>query len=165
MSDDVFRILYKSDIAIAGSRREIEQVVDHIVTLARGRNAEMGITGALIVLPEHFVQALEGPQSSIEEVFESICLDPRHHNVKLVEVTDAPERTFGPWSMVRVPDDFTDDTAAGPREDVWLTADMDAAQVLRAMREALHRNCGAQTEKTDAARRRFLASIRPRSSA
>ncbi|HWH18609.1 MAG TPA: BLUF domain-containing protein [Allosphingosinicella sp.] len=78
---------------------EQKSEIDDIVGVARSRNEELGVTGALVYTGEHFAQVLEGSASAVDELMTSICRDPRHAKVDIVEVVDIAERRFTGWSM------------------------------------------------------------------
>lgn len=63
------------------------------------RNAKRGLTGALIRVQDHFVQVLEGEYPEVEAVFEAICRDLRHSEVKLIDFATTGERMFAAWNM------------------------------------------------------------------
>jgi len=70
-----------------------------ILQTSRRNNAERGITGALLYSAGCFAQVLEGPLSQVETIVERIMLDPRHHEVKVLQFHVLVERAFGDWSM------------------------------------------------------------------
>jgi hypothetical protein len=74
-------------------------MLDDILTLARARNAESEITGALICRADMFMQMLEGPRAAVTETFGRILADDRHVDVALLHVGDTPERIFADWTM------------------------------------------------------------------
>lgn len=73
--------------------------VGEIVAASRERNAALGITGALIFTGGHFAQVLEGSPEAVEELMANIRCDPRHRNVRTVEMVNVPERRFPGWSL------------------------------------------------------------------
>lgn len=66
------------------------------------------MTGALIVNDNTFVQALEGDEDVVRDLYVAIGRDERHERVTLLEETVAP-RTFGRWAMARVSEDGSPD--------------------------------------------------------
>lgn len=62
-------------------------------------NARQNITGILFHADGHFVQLLEGERSDIRELFETICQDKRHENVRLLYERPTDERLFADWHM------------------------------------------------------------------
>ncbi|HEV7434384.1 MAG TPA: BLUF domain-containing protein [Pseudorhizobium sp.] len=98
----LYRLLYRSEIALTGSKDQIDHQIDQIVSASEQSNARSGLTGALIASGGVFIQALEGPLGALEATFEKICLDLRHKRVNLIELAAAEERIFPEWSMIRV---------------------------------------------------------------
>jgi hypothetical protein len=72
----------KSLIPIEDERREI----DRILSVGKIRNANLGITGSLILTHQYFAAVLEGRPSALEELLELIRRDPRHRDLKVVDV-------------------------------------------------------------------------------
>ena len=98
-AEQVFRLIYRSHSLVTPDDRAA--VLGDIFTTARRHNRELGISGALIITDEAFVQTLEGDESAVRDLFASISHDPRHDQVVLIEETSA-RRTFGRWAMARV---------------------------------------------------------------
>jgi hypothetical protein len=96
---DLFRLVYRSRSTLAGSAEEVRQAVDALLATARRRNAAAGVTGAVIVAPRHFVQALEGPAAAVEAIFDRICCDLRHAVIEVVECGPVLEPAFGGGAM------------------------------------------------------------------
>jgi hypothetical protein len=95
----VFRLTYRSHSLIDPDDRSAE--LGSIFTTARRRNREAGITGALMITDDGFVQTLEGEEGDVRALFERIQTDDRHEQVVIVREQRAP-RTFGRWAMARV---------------------------------------------------------------
>ena len=75
---------------------------DQIARIARSsarRNAEAGITGSLVYVEDTFIQVLEGSQEAVERVFETICCDFRHREIKLIDLVTIQARQFSEWHM------------------------------------------------------------------
>ena len=67
---------------------------------ARMRNSAVGVTGMLVFHDGTFLQALEGENRAVNEIFASIQTDPRHGNLTVLHRGPGPEqRVFGEWSM------------------------------------------------------------------
>jgi hypothetical protein len=96
------RLVYRSRLRLAPERRKAE--LGAIFSTARSNNPRHGVTGALLVWEEHVVQALEGEESVVRELFDRISRDPRHERISLVSADPAPP-VFARWSMARVTDD------------------------------------------------------------
>lgn len=91
----LFRLIYVS--------RAVRQIrsedVDNILTVARARNAGLGITGLLLFADDNFIQVLEGDKEAVETVFASIERDSRHRGVTVLVREDAAHRDFPDWAM------------------------------------------------------------------
>ena len=97
--EDVFRLVYRSHSLI--DEGELSEQLGAIFSTARQNNRGQDITGALMVSGDHFVQALEGGESDVRELFTKIEGDKRHDQVAVVQETSAP-RIFARWAMARV---------------------------------------------------------------
>ena len=75
--------------------------VDGILQQSRHNNAVDGITGLLWHDGAHFLQVIEGPESSVAATYARIAADPRHSALTIVSDRCVPGREFGYWSMER----------------------------------------------------------------
>lgn len=103
----IHRLLYRSEMNLAGTHVDIRHQVMEIVRSSEARNTADQLTGALLHMRGVFVQVLEGTLPAIESTFERICCDLRHRRVELLELVQAETRVFGEWSMVRITADRT----------------------------------------------------------
>ena len=105
MNDALYRLVYVSrnriDAELPGLLREIGGILD----LSRSRNAEAGITGALMYNDGCFAQVLEGEHDVLQDTFERIQCDERHDQVCLLGLERVEARGFGNWSMAYVGQD------------------------------------------------------------
>ena len=60
------------------------------------------MTGALLDYGGYFLQVLEGPRAAVEQTFQRISADRRHHQVVVVDRADDRPQRFERWSMIRV---------------------------------------------------------------
>ncbi len=70
-----------------------------ILRQARRNNARDGITGALIVRHDLYLQWLEGPPEKLSKLYDSITGDDRHLDIQHLDGGATPERRFGNWLM------------------------------------------------------------------
>lgn len=70
-----------------------------ILSVARQNNEQLGVTGMLLYRDGFFIQALEGEEKVVKDLYESIRQDPRHHHVVTVDVHPITERVFVGWHM------------------------------------------------------------------
>ncbi|MEL7254703.1 MAG: BLUF domain-containing protein [Pseudomonadota bacterium] len=66
---------------------------------ARRCNARDGITGALIVRGDLYIQLLEGPRKKVEDCYHRIRADDRHANAKTLMKRTIKTRLFPDWAM------------------------------------------------------------------
>jgi Sensors of blue-light using FAD len=100
---EVFRLVYRSQSLIPADERRTE--LGLLFTDARARNKRRGISGALLLSDDWFVQALEGDERVVRSLYARIENDRRHHAVELLEQGLVPGRVFARWAMARVGDD------------------------------------------------------------
>lgn len=99
MSEPLYSISYFSKSKIHGSPDEIKAAISNILETAHTTNSQQQVTGALLFSGGYFVQVLEGPESAVEEIFESIQNDLRHHNIAVIQHSYVDQRSFSQWSM------------------------------------------------------------------
>lgn len=75
---------------------------------ARDLNGIDGISGLLVFNGTHFLQWIEGPPESIDELVERLRRDPRHTGFEIRDERFLERRMFGDWTMrlVRVRSTF-----------------------------------------------------------
>lgn len=84
---------------------------------ARRNNKRAGVTGALLLTGDWFVQVLEGDEPTVRALFDTISQDPRHDSVTLLDTDEVGDRVFARWSMAKV--------AEGGEPDIPLIAHED----------------------------------------
>ena len=102
------QIIYTS-VSAALSGRAADDC-DAILRVAAARNGLDGITGLLYTEEAAFLQVLEGPDESVEDLLISLRDDARHRDLEILVDREIPEREFGDWTMVhRARRESTDD--------------------------------------------------------
>jgi len=96
---DLFRLVYRSKLAIVGSPDVVADEIYHILRNARAANRRSGITGALLFDQGTFAQVLEGPPTPVKSLYGHIVFDRRHSDVSLVEWGPIESREFETWSL------------------------------------------------------------------
>ena len=87
-------------VYVSTATAELDRDALHgLVSAARARNADLGVTGYLVYDGTGFAQLLEGPAESIDALWKSISRDPRHRDLSVVVHEDSTLRCFGGWSM------------------------------------------------------------------
>ncbi len=85
-------------ISSATTELSDEELV-HLLQQSRDKNAKLDITGMLLYKDGNFMQAIEGPDHAVRELFETICADDRHRGVIQLLEQAIGEREFPGWSM------------------------------------------------------------------
>jgi Sensors of blue-light using FAD len=94
----LYRLFYRSrqtpEVAA-----DLDFVVGQIIGTAIRRNREVGLTGLLLAVQGHFIQALEGNVDTVRPTYARISMDPRHHDLHIISQGLAERRLFGEWNM------------------------------------------------------------------
>lgn len=98
---NLYEVVYVSDRI---SSMDDDAIVTNIVYPASRRNRELEITGCLWFDAKRFLQILEGPEDSVKTVYDAICRDTRHVNVRTLSSHSIQNRNFERWSMSYVKD-------------------------------------------------------------
>jgi hypothetical protein len=96
----VFRLIYRSQTLVPSAQRRAQ--LGEIFATARRNNRRLGITGALMISDDSFVQVLEGDEHAVRELFAVIGDDGRHQHVTVLEEGSVADRGFGRWAMAKV---------------------------------------------------------------
>ncbi len=99
-ADAVFRLVYRSRSRIEPARSAL--ALSDILSVARSKNAALGITGALMLYQDWFAQVLEGDEARVRALFATIRSDGRHGSVQLTEQLGGMRRAFPRWAMAHV---------------------------------------------------------------
>ena len=135
-----FRLIYRSRSRIPEPDRRAE--LGRLFSTARSNNKKRGVTGAMLITDDCFVQTLEGAEAVVQALFRRISTDRRHDQVQLLESGAVPGPVFARWAMAKVGGDDGPDipliahvegiAKAAPRGET--TADQEA--ILTIMRAA-----------------------------
>jgi len=99
---DLESIVYVSSAVRLLSLEEI----GYLLSRARERNKEYGITGVLLYIGGNFMQYIEGPKDSLDVIYKIIQKDELHTGLILVSREAIEEHQFGDWSMAFQTKDF-----------------------------------------------------------
>ena len=91
----MFYIVYVSVVAENISK---DDLLD-ILAKSRRANADAGITGMLLYKDGNFMQALEGEEAAVRDLYARIRRDPRHLGIVTLVEGERQDRCFGDWSM------------------------------------------------------------------
>jgi hypothetical protein len=138
-SSTIFRLIYKSRSRVPGPERDAE--LGKIFAVARRKNSEGGITGALLLYDDWFAQTLEGEEDAVRKLFARIEQDDRHDSVEVREQGFVAARVFSRWAMARVGEHGEPDipliaTKNGVAEAAARGATPEQERVLDVMRES-----------------------------
>ena len=70
-----------------------------LLAAACDRNESHDVTGMLLYARESFLQQLEGDGEAVEEIFQSISVDERHTDIRLLSRRSISDRGFPEWRM------------------------------------------------------------------
>lgn len=76
-----------------------EKALVNLLTQARQRNHEAGITGMLLYKEGNWMQLLEGSAQEVRNTFDRIRSDTRHQDITTVLEEPVAARLFDQWSM------------------------------------------------------------------
>ncbi len=90
------RLIYRS-VAQPGvlNREALSKLLEQCVT----NNKRLGIKGLLVVSGQRFLQVLEGPPRFVNETFNAIVKDERHHEIDLISYEGTAKPYFYDWNM------------------------------------------------------------------
>lgn len=98
------RLIYASRMTRTCQPKDIEA----ILAVSRKNNKRMGVTGALCYSPRGFLQCLEGPRESVNELYRRIVQDTRNVGVTLISYGPIRRRRFADWTMAYMRADEVD---------------------------------------------------------
>lgn len=98
---DLYHLAYISKNSIGGTEDDINKQVKSILSTAQTNNPALGITGALLYSGGYFCQVIEGESEALEDLFETIQMDPRHNQVTVLHFEPIEQRNFSEWAMAR----------------------------------------------------------------
>lgn len=93
--DSIFHLVYVSKAADDLSYSDIRNILD----VSRLHNAEVGITGVLILRDGYFLQVLEGDEAQIKSLVSRIAEDDRNYSLRFIIEDRSEKRLFSEWSM------------------------------------------------------------------
>jgi len=92
-------ISYVSKVTSKANGISVPTGLSEIFRASRKKNAILGVSGILSYRNGYYIQILEGPANSVDQIYEKIKADNRHTNVTLLFETSITERSFPQWSM------------------------------------------------------------------
>jgi hypothetical protein len=73
--------------------------LEPLLQVSRRNNRQVEVTGLLVAGGRRFLQALEGPEAAVLDIFGRIEADPRHFAIVELSRRTIDTRAFGSWSM------------------------------------------------------------------
>lgn len=92
---ELYRLIYVSYSTLGVNWDDLKD----ILIKSEQNNAELNLSGLLVVSGNIFLQVLEGPERALNALYAKILLDPRHENPTILSYTPIHERHFSEWSM------------------------------------------------------------------
>src|SRR6201992_805442 len=96
-SNGLVRLIYVSRSQIPPS--DLQETIRQILIKSISNNRKVDVTGQLLSRGGYFMQLLEGPAAGVRETYDRVAADPRHDEVRLIDVSPASERLFRDWDM------------------------------------------------------------------
>lgn len=99
-------------IYVSSAREKLspDQVVS-LLDVSRRNNARDGITGMLLYRGGNFIQVIEGPAASVEDLLDRLRRNPAHHGIIILADREVEGRDFEDWTM-----GFRDISGLSPEE-------------------------------------------------
>lgn len=93
----IFYLIYTSKISLRASLRSM--TFHDLCHESADNNAKVDITGILCFKQGNFLQYLEGSESTVNQLYETIKTDHRHKSIRLIATGQSPHRLFSHWNM------------------------------------------------------------------
>lgn len=91
----ILRLTYVSRHNAENSNIEVTRILSQ----SRRNNERDGITGALVINDEYFLQSIEGSRPVINALLRKLVNDNRHFALQVIECSEVEERLWSKWSM------------------------------------------------------------------
>lgn len=91
----MYEIIYSS---VATKKFSDAELTD-LLSISKLKNEQLGLTGMLVYGGGTFVQLIEGGIEAARKLYHSICMDPRHMQMKVSHQQKIIARSFSGWSM------------------------------------------------------------------
>ena len=90
------RLIYRS---VANPSILDEQSLANLENQAASNNRKLGICGLLLLSGDRFLQVLEGTTKFVNQIYNKVVQDKRHHDVTLINFEDIVKPEFIEWNM------------------------------------------------------------------
>jgi len=92
-------MLIQLTYASRASKTMVPEDLKSILASSRRNNTRDGITGALCMANDIFLQQLEGDSTTVNQLYHRIVADTRHSDLAILDFAEIPSRNFTQWSM------------------------------------------------------------------
>ena len=92
---NIIQLIYVSSAYHNMSDDELQSILDSAVQ----HNAQNGVTGLLLYFDGSFMQVVEGPEDSVDELMGRLQRDSRHRDINVLSKSLVTDREFPQWSM------------------------------------------------------------------
>ena len=75
------------------------EALDELLAVSRRNNEARRLTGMLLYKNQRFMQVLEGDDSVVANLFDTVKHDPRHKRIDILRYEHIQYRSFPDWSM------------------------------------------------------------------
>lgn len=99
---ELLQLTYASQLT-ATTREKAYEDIQAILAVAVVTNPRLGIGGALFLNPRtlQVLQALEGPEANVRQLYKKIADDGRHTSCAVISELAVTERTYEQWGMLQ----------------------------------------------------------------
>ncbi len=98
------RLIYASRMAKGVDPGDLMRILE----ASKRNNEKLAVTGVLCYSSAGFLQVIEGPSDSVNELFRRIVRDTRNENVTLLWFDAVAKRDFPEWAMAYIRSDEVD---------------------------------------------------------
>ncbi len=95
MSESLIHLAYISQATTLMDDSQLERLLEK----ARENNLEKDITGMLLYSDGAFLQIIEGTENNLNDTYDIIVQDNKHHRITQLFKKPITERDFGDWTM------------------------------------------------------------------
>ena len=92
----ICRLIYRS---IARADWLTPENLEALLHQSTDKNEQLGIRGLLVVSGGRFLQVLEGSQRFVNQIYNRIIKDDRHHQIELISFEYISHQYFHDWGM------------------------------------------------------------------
>ena len=91
----MYQLICTSQATIPFTQERLTDLLTH----ARRRNEQVGITGVVLYNSDQFVLVFEGSVEAVDALYGRLLRDVRHHSLVQLASGHIGERRFGDWAM------------------------------------------------------------------